>query len=141
MPVAYLLHHIRWISTDERIGGNILEDNAASRYNCARSNLNAGRDERTSRYPTAAANGNRSYFQFKVFPSKIVVACAKIGALTDADIRFNQNLREAQNADFLANPDVLAYDQTPWEGNVHIGANDDSTTDLCAERAQEKCAE
>ncbi len=139
--LANLGNHTRWIALNQRIRGDSLKHDTARGYNRARSDLDAGADKSNCGDPASGANSDRGDFQLEIFPSKIVTACAKIGALTDADIGFNGNGRETQDADVFPDPDVIADAQTPREGDVYVCPNHDILADFCAERTQDSGTE
>jgi hypothetical protein len=66
-----------------------------------------------------------------------VAACAKIGALADADIGFNRNGRETQNADVFPDPNVIADAQSPGEGDVHVCSHHHAVSDFCAKESKQ----
>ena len=101
------------ISADQRLRRDVLKYDAACRNNGARPNLDARCDETGGSDPNAFTNSNRRDPKFEIFPSKIVAACAKMCALTDANIRFNQHRCEGEDAGVFANPDVVADCQSP----------------------------
>src|SRR5439155_1448271 len=76
-------------------------------------NFDSRSNKTRSRNLTAFAHDGGSDLQFEIFPSKIVAACAKMCALTDANIRFNQHRCECEDAGVFANPDVVADCQSP----------------------------
>lgn len=119
----------------------VAENNATRRHNGPRSDLDPRPDKAAGRNPSSIANSNRRDPELEIFPSKIMAACAKIGALANANVRTNRNLCETENADLFADPNMIAYPKAPREGNVHVRSNDDSAAEACAESAKEEYAE
>ena len=66
-----------------------------------------------------------------------MAACAKIGALADADIGFNGNGRETENADVFPDPNVIADAQAPGEGDVHIRSDYHALSDFRAKESKQ----
>jgi hypothetical protein len=67
-----------------------------------------------------------------------VTACAKIGALADADIGFDCDLGETENSHVFADPDLIANLQSPRERNVYVCANDNALANFRAEHFEQR---
>src|SRR5205807_1590080 len=117
LPISDLDFDCR-ISANETPGQYIIKYHAARRDDGAAADLHSRRDETQGRDPGPIAHRDRSRLQLEIFPSKIVAPRAKIGALTNANIRSDRNLREAENADLFPDPDVIAHRQPPGMGNI-----------------------
>ena len=128
---------MRRISPHHRVPRDIFKHDTARGYNRARSDLDAGADKSSCSDPTPRPNSDGGHSQLEIFPSKIVAACAKIGALADADIGFNRNGRKTQNAYIFPDLDVIADAQSPGEGNVHIRSHHHALSDFCAKESKQ----
>jgi hypothetical protein len=56
---------------------------------------------------------------------------AKIRALAYANARADLYQREAKDTDVFADPNIVSDDKAPWEGDVHVGANNQAASDFC----------
>ena len=81
---------------------------------------------------------DRRDLQLEIFPADIVRAGAKIGALANANVRFDRDRREGQDAYVFPNPDMISDAQPPGERDVYIRANDDAVPDGGAESAEQR---
>jgi hypothetical protein len=117
---------LSWIPACERVRRHILEDNTARGDHSSRPNLHTGADECAGGDPTAVVNDDWTGEQLKIFPPIIVAAGAKIGALTDADIRSDRHLRKSQDSNVFPDPDTIANYEAPRERHIDITANDNA---------------
>lgn len=126
----------RRISTHQGVWRDIFKHDAGGRYDRAGADRHAGRDERSRCDPDAVIDFDRRDLQFEILAPKIVTPGAKISSLTDANIRFDGDLRQAQNTNIFSDPDVIADGEPPGERDVHIFPDDDAGSDFRVERSQ-----
>jgi hypothetical protein len=67
-------------------------------------------------------------------------ACAEEGALGDAYMGAEGDGGEAEDEDFVADPDVIPDGETPGEGDVDAGADDETAADPSAKEAKQSDA-
>ena len=101
------------VPANQKIWRNILINYTSRRHDSPLANFDSRSNKTRGGDPTTFANSNRRNLQFEIFPSKIMATCAKICALTDANVRFNRHRREREDADIFTNPDVVADCQPP----------------------------
>jgi hypothetical protein len=121
----------------EHIRSDGVKYGAGSSDNRASPDLYAWGDKGGGGDPCAGANRDWGNFEFEIFASKIVTACAKIGALTDANVGFDCHRSEAENAYVLADPNMVADNESPRKGNVHIVSDYDAMPDGSAKESQQ----
>lgn len=135
-----ILDFDRRVSPHKTIGRHILQNNASCRDHGSRSDFYSRRDETRRRDPTAVANRNRRDFQLEIVSTKIMAAGAKKGALTNADVRFDNHRRETENPHVFPDPNMIADGQAPGKRNVYIGSNNDPRSDSRPKFPQERDA-
>ena len=88
--------------------------------------------------PASIGDLDRGRDQIEAWPRKVVRSGAKKRPLRDAAIIPDRHLCQAQDQDFIADPDVVAAAKSPRERDVDFGADDDPMSDLCPETAEPK---
>jgi len=132
----YLTHNGCGVPANEAISRHIFQNNRTSGNNCTFANRYSRENQAANCNPGSRANEDGRNLELEIFPAKIVARRTKKGPSGHANIRFNYDLRHAENPNIVADPDMVAHYQAPWKGDIYIAANAYSLPNLRTKRAE-----
>jgi hypothetical protein len=132
--LEYLAHKGGGVPSNGAIGRYIFQNNRTSGNNDTFANRCSGKNQTAIAIQLPVRIRMGATFSLKFL--QIVPRRTKKRPPGDANIWFNCDLRQAENPDIVADPDMVSHDQAPGKGDIYVAAYAYSFPNLRTEGAQ-----